>query len=93
MKTVLVTGAAGGIGAATASLFAHKGYRVILHYHRSAAAARMLKESLQDTGCDVQTYAADIGDPSQVRDMIRNIEAHYGAIDILINKYIALTNK
>ncbi len=85
MKTVLVTGASGGIGAATASLFAHKGYKVILHYRHSAAAARMLKESLQEAGCDVQTYAADIGDSQQVREMVRNIEAHYGGIDILIN--------
>ncbi|MBR6553587.1 MAG: SDR family NAD(P)-dependent oxidoreductase, partial [Clostridia bacterium] len=38
MKTVLITGASGGIGKAAAEAFHREGYRVILHYNKNEEA-------------------------------------------------------
>ena len=38
-KTVIITGAARGIGRACAEFFAIHGYQVLINYHRSVAAA------------------------------------------------------
>ena len=45
-KTVLVTGASGGIGAATARAFAAEGARVALHYHRGRDRAEAVSEEI-----------------------------------------------
>jgi len=42
MKTILITGASRGIGAATARLAAERGYSVCVNYLKNAAAAELL---------------------------------------------------
>ena len=74
-KTVLITGASGGIGSATARLFAQKGYGLILHYHRGAEQARALAEELG--GLAVQ---GDLSDEGQVEAMV----AELGRVDVLV---------
>ena len=59
-KTVLITGASKGIGAATAALFAKKGYNTVIGYNRSNAEAEALTRTLQSLGCNVAAYSADL---------------------------------
>ena len=47
MKTVLITGSARGIGAATAALFADSGYNVVINYNTSKAEASALCNMLK----------------------------------------------
>lgn len=61
-KTVLITGAAGGIGAATARAFAAEGARLALHCNTSEAAARALASELPTDSCIVR---ADLRDEAQ----------------------------
>ena len=49
-KSVLITGAARGIGAAIALKFAKAGYQVGIHYHTSKQAATTLAEALRRSG-------------------------------------------
>ena len=49
-KTVIVTGASKGIGAATAILFAQKGYNVVVNYNDSRESATLLCRSLASHG-------------------------------------------
>lgn len=82
-KTVLITGASGGIGAATARLFAEKGYCVALNYHQSREAAVALERELGENAFAVK---ADVSDSAQVKAMFLAVQQHFGGgIDVLIN--------
>ncbi len=80
MKTVLITGASRGIGAACATLFAKEGYTVLANYKSNDAAAEAIKEK---TGCVL--YKADVGDMEQVLRMREQIKADGYEVDVLIN--------
>ena len=77
MKTVLITGASGGIGSAAAVKFHQAGYRVILHYCRNKSAAEELADRLPGS----VPYRADLSDPLQA-DALANA---FPETDILIN--------
>ena len=82
-KTVLVTGASHGIGAATASAFADAGYRVAVHYNSSAAGAEKTLQSL--SGAGHIAVQADVSDPAQVKQMVDTVAEQMGTIDVLVN--------
>jgi 3-oxoacyl-[acyl-carrier protein] reductase len=82
-KTVLITGASGGIGTATAIAFAQANAQVALHYHHRQAAAQQVQAMLPGSGhCLVQ---ANIADPIAVEQMVNEAIAQLGQIDILVN--------
>lgn len=85
MQTVLITGASRGIGACTAALFASKGWRVALHYHRSEGKALALAEALQSQGHEVLPVRGDIADSAQVNEMVQRVLDKFGRLDVLIN--------
>ncbi len=84
-KTVIITGASGGIGSATAILFAEKGWNVVMNYYRSAESAKILAASLSSCGYSVMPYYADIKNRSSVERMIYDAENKFGKIDVLVN--------
>ncbi|MBE6739261.1 MAG: SDR family oxidoreductase [Ruminococcaceae bacterium] len=84
-KTVIITGASGGIGSATSILFAEKGWNVVMNYYRSGEAAKLLASSLASRGYSVFPIYADVSDRSHVERMIYEAERRYGKIDALVN--------
>ena len=84
-NTVLITGASKGIGAATAILFAEKGYNVIINYNSSAESAILLEKSLNQNGYSALSYMADITKTHEVARMVNDCIAKFGKIDVLIN--------
>ncbi len=84
-KTVIITGASGGIGSAAAILFAEKGWNVVMNYYRSGEAAKLLASSLASRGYSVFPIYADVSDRSHVERMIYEAERRYGKIDALVN--------
>lgn len=85
MKTVLITGAAKGIGAAIAEELAENGYQVIINYKTSEQKAQELKSKLTNNGLNVEIYKADVTKKAEVQNMVQDIIAKYGKIDVLIN--------
>jgi NAD(P)-dependent dehydrogenase (short-subunit alcohol dehydrogenase family) len=82
VTSVLVTGAAGDIGAAIAAHLASKGRDVILADHpRAASQLAAFAERCRGRGGDVTTVAFDVTDEDAVGDAVRAM----GAIDGLVN--------
>ena len=85
MKTVLITGAAKGIGAAIAEELANEGYQVIINYKTSEQKAQELKTKLTNNGQNVEIYQADVTKKAKVEQMVEYIVNKYGKIDVLVN--------
>jgi NAD(P)-dependent dehydrogenase (short-subunit alcohol dehydrogenase family) len=83
-KMTLITGAAGGIGAGCATVFAREGARLLLA-DRDAAALRTSVDRIAATGAEVHAEVADIADEAQVERMVRRAEAIGGRLDILVS--------
>jgi NAD(P)-dependent dehydrogenase (short-subunit alcohol dehydrogenase family) len=82
-RSVLVTGASRGIGAAIAYAFAQHGDRVAVHYGGSDVAAEAVLASLPGEGHVLAQ--ADLRDPESIRTMVDDAAARLGGIDILVN--------
>ena len=85
MKTVLITGAAKGIGAACARAFAREDYCVVVHYHNSREQALALCDELNGMGADVMAVRADLTDRSAITAMIDAAYDRFGRVDVLVN--------
>lgn len=84
-KTVVITGASKGIGAATAILFARKGYNVVLNYNRSYQSVKLLTSSLTGQGFSVISVKADVANKLETDYLISETISKFGGVDILIN--------
>lgn len=82
-KVVLITGASGGIGRATALLFAKYGARVAVHYQKNLMAAEETL-TLMD-GDKHRTVCFDLQDPDQIRNGVEEVLDNFERIDVLIN--------
>lgn len=84
-KTVLITGASRGIGAACAEEFAHAGFAVVINYHKSVEQAKALEKRLCDSGAKALAVRADVSKPDEVEALFQTVEQTFGGVDILIN--------
>jgi NAD(P)-dependent dehydrogenase (short-subunit alcohol dehydrogenase family) len=82
-KSAVVTGAAAGIGRATAELFAREGARLVLADINTDGLSA-LRDSLRDVTGDVTVVTADVSKPEDVRRMIEVVVEEYGRLDIAI---------
>lgn len=84
MKYALITGASGGIGAATARAFAQAGYGMAIHAHRSVDKLHALSQELSALSVPVLEVCADLSDPVQAKTMVDNVLEKFCQLDILI---------
>ena len=85
MKTVLVTGASRGIGAATALLAAQRGYAVCINYKSNEHAAQSIVSQIKSTGGNAFAVAADIAVESDVIRLFNTCDAELGVLTALVN--------
>ena len=83
-RTVLITGAAGGLGSAAARRFAVEGARLAL-LDRDIAAVAELAEQLIAEGHVALALEADVADERSMSGAIAATEAHFEQIDVLFN--------
>lgn len=85
-KTVVITGATGGIGQALAEAFAKEGYYLALNCRNSIDELKVFCKLLKEKyGAACQAYQADVGNPGLVEEMFHNIYEQFSSVDILIN--------
>ena len=83
-KTVLITGATGGLGLVMARGMAEAGARVIINGHDPVKLKRTI-HSLQTEGFNMADALFDIRNLQQVSECIEALEKKYNGIDILVN--------
>lgn len=84
-KTLIVTGAAGGIGAATALLAASKGWAIAVHYRSGFDAAQKVVYDIVEAGGVAQAFHADIADEDQVMELFRDVDSALPPLGGLVN--------
>ncbi len=84
-KTVIITGASKGIGAATAILFARKGYNVVINYNNSFESANLLARSLTSQRFSVFPFKANVANKLETELLVKETMYKFGSVDVLVN--------
>lgn len=84
-QLVLVTGAAGGIGRATAFAFAEAGARVVAVDLDAEGAARTAELSRLSGAPEAWAEAVDVSDEQAMEKLSEKVAAEYGVVDVLVN--------
>src|SRR5205807_2586111 len=83
-RAVLVTGAASGMGRATAHVFAQEGASVAVTDINEPGIARVVDEITSEGG-NAHGWRLDVFDPDAIKQVVKGVAAHFGRLDILIN--------
>ena len=85
-QVVLITGAAQGIGGATAKLFAQHGAQVALHYRNNLAAAQATMAALPvNPGGAHALFQDDLTNPEATKALVHAVVERFGKLDVLVN--------
>ncbi|MEZ5682211.1 MAG: SDR family oxidoreductase [Erythrobacter sp.] len=80
-RVAIVTGAASGMGRATAKLFAAEGAKVAVTDRELDACQKVAREC----GTNARPYALDVADAEAIKRVVAQIAEDFGGIDILVN--------
>ena len=83
-KTVIITGAGSGIGAATAQLFAKHGAHVIVS-DINEENATLVSKTINNSGGKSDVMIANVSDYQQVTSMVQSVVSKHGRLDVMIN--------
>jgi NAD(P)-dependent dehydrogenase (short-subunit alcohol dehydrogenase family) len=81
-KVAIVTGAASGIGRASAVLFAREGASLII-VDRDADGLNATEQSIVESGGQAELYVGDVGSEADVKGYVRQAVDNFGALDIV----------
>lgn len=84
-KSVLVTGASTGIGAAVAEGFAASGAKVAVHYNASREPAEQLVDRIQAAGSEAILIQGDVTEPGAPARIVKAAVDAFGRLDVLVN--------
>jgi 3-oxoacyl-[acyl-carrier protein] reductase len=84
-KVAIITGAASGIGRATALAFAGCGAAVTMNYRRNEKDAELLRKDIVSNGGRAIAVQADVTITSDVEALVRRSNEELGPVDILVN--------
>lgn len=83
-KTIIITGASSGIGAAAAILFASKGANVVLGARRKPQLDTLVGQIEQSNGKAI-SLTGDVQHESYAKDLVDLAESHFGGLDGAFN--------
>lgn len=84
-RTALVTGAATGIGAATAVALARAGAAVAVNHWRQPELADQVVTTIEQDGGRATAIQADVRDAAAVANMVAGVRDTFGPVDVLVN--------
>jgi NAD(P)-dependent dehydrogenase (short-subunit alcohol dehydrogenase family) len=84
-RVALVTGGSRGIGAATSSVLAERGFRVVVNYRSSAEEADQVVAAVTTAGGEAVAIRADVTVPDDITAMINEIDQRWGGVDVLVH--------
>jgi short-subunit dehydrogenase len=84
-RTCLITGAAGGIGAALALDLAHRRAALVLVDRDAAGLAQVAERARQTGAASVDTHVVDLADGGDRLDLAAAVSARHGGLDLLVN--------
>ena len=84
-KVALVTGSGRNIGRATALELARRGADVVINARANLEEAESVASEARELGVKALPLLADVGDETQVAQMVQTALEHFGKIDILVN--------
>jgi 3-oxoacyl-[acyl-carrier protein] reductase len=84
-KVALVTGASKGIGRAIAQRFIEEGAKVAFTYLSSVERGEALEKDLAALGGEAKGFRSDASSGEQAEQLIEDVVAHFGQIDIIVN--------
>ncbi len=84
-RVTLITGAASGIGRATALAFARRGAALELVDRDAAGLARVLEETRAAGAERVQEHVVDVSSEVAVSELARRVQSTSGALEVLVN--------
>lgn len=84
-KVCVVTGSSSGIGAATARLYAERGWNVVVNYSKDPAPAEAVAAECRALGADVLVQACNVADDAACRALAAAVDARWGRCDVLVN--------
>ncbi|MEW6577548.1 MAG: SDR family NAD(P)-dependent oxidoreductase, partial [Pseudomonadota bacterium] len=83
-RVAIVTGAASGMGRATAILFASEGAKVAVTDLDQAACDSVVAE-IEANGGKAKAFALDVSNADAINDVVASVAQTFGGIDILVN--------
>ncbi|WP_442340149.1 SDR family oxidoreductase [Chryseobacterium gossypii] len=84
-KTIVITGASRGIGAATAILAGKKGYNVVVNYLKNRDAAETVADEIRRAGGKAIVVKADVSEEKDVKRLFAAAVDAFGKVDMLVN--------
>jgi pteridine reductase len=84
-EVALVTGGAVRVGRAITRALGNSGYRVVVNYHSSSAAAEDLLEEMRGDGVEATAVRADVRDRDEVERLMDTVRDRYGRLDVVVN--------
>lgn len=85
MKTILITGASRGIGAATALLAAERGFSVAVNYNKSKEDAEKVVEAIKQKGSLAKAFQADVSKEEEIVRLFEEVDKALGNLTSLVN--------
>jgi NAD(P)-dependent dehydrogenase (short-subunit alcohol dehydrogenase family) len=84
-RVVLITGAASGVGAATARVLAAPGTAMLLHTRRNAEGQEAVAEEARQSGAEVATELADLVEPDAPAALVAAACERFGRLDQIVS--------
>ena len=87
-RTILITGGSQGLGAAMAKRFAREGANIAINCYNAQTLENggvQTKAECEALGAKAECFIADVSDFGACEKLVKDVAAHFGTIDVLIN--------